>query len=779
MGASNSKVEEDKALQLCRARKKFVRQALDGRCSLAAAHIAYIQSLKTTGIALRRFVEPDLLPTESSLYTSTSATPEPHVVTEKSYSHFSLSSPSLSHPGDGTNENLSRSPTPPSSRRFQVHHMKFKGFPSRKVEEKPPVAVTATVTSSSTPLDATPPRSAEKPEASPPFEPPPSVTPGTPQWDYFQLFHPIDNEFSSQDGKENGNSHGFERGDDMARLREEEGIPELEDEEENKASFRESDDGYDDSEDGFDDDPPPTERLVRSYQNVNRMHDHVSASPTVPSAGSVASEGELLNGEKSNSPYLSPLRTPSSAVAVSAEKKKTHVKEDQNENKVAPKDFFSSMRDIEYLFIKASESGKEVPRMLEANKFHFRPIAATKDNGSVASTFLKSCFSCGDDPTHVPEEPVQDAVKYLTWHRTTSSRSSSSRNPLGVNSKDDGEDLAGNLFENFCMISGSHASTLDRLHAWERKLYDEVKASEMVRREYDAKCRFLRQLESKNESSYRIDKTRANVKDLHSRIIVAIQRIDSISKRIEELRDKELQPQLEELIQGLSRMWEVMFECHKLQYTIITIANTNAKISLQSESRRQITLHLETELSSLSSTFTKWTNTQKSYLKSINDWLFTCVVLPEKNSRRNKRAPNPSSTLRHFGAPIYATCGVWLDKLESLPAKEVADSIKGLTTETSRFIPHHERKQGKKMTTRTDLPPSWKGDNDNRSDDVAADDDGGPRGSERFRSSLEGFIGHLSKFAELSANMYKEVEKAIQNAKHQFEVNSQMQTQTG
>jgi hypothetical protein len=48
----------------------------------------------------------------------------------------------------------------------------------------------------------------------------------------------------------------------------------------------------------------------------------------------------------------------------------------------------------------------------------------------------------------------------------------------------------------------------------------------------------------------KIDKTRAIVKDLHSRIRVALHRIDSISKRIEELRDKELQPQLEELIDG-------------------------------------------------------------------------------------------------------------------------------------------------------------------------------------------------------------------------------------
>lgn len=40
------------------------------------------------------------------------------------------------------------------------------------------------------------------------------------------------------------------------------------------------------------------------------------------------------------------------------------------------------------------------------------------------------------------------------------------------------------------------------------------------------------------------------MKDLHSSICVGIQRIGSISKKIEEIRDRELQPQLEELIGG-------------------------------------------------------------------------------------------------------------------------------------------------------------------------------------------------------------------------------------
>lgn len=47
-----------------------------------------------------------------------------------------------------------------------------------------------------------------------------------------------------------------------------------------------------------------------------------------------------------------------------------------------------------------------------------------------------------------------------------------------------------------------------------------------------------------------MDKTRAAVKDLYSRILVAIKSAETISKQIEKLRDEELQPQIVELLQG-------------------------------------------------------------------------------------------------------------------------------------------------------------------------------------------------------------------------------------
>ncbi|OIT21778.1 PREDICTED: uncharacterized protein LOC109218461 [Nicotiana attenuata] len=747
MGASNSKLDEDKALQLCRERKKFVRQALDGRCNLAASHIAYIETLKFTGTALRKFVEPEA-PFESSIYTSTSATPEPLALTEKSLSQFSFSSPFSRHV-DAT-ENVLPSPSPPTSSRYHVNHMKFRGTFSRKVEEKPPVPVTVSVTSS-TPQNSTP-RSIERPEASP-FETPPFPSETSP-WDYFGLGHSLDNHFTSQDGK-------IENGNDTRHLGYVDRVPASEDEDERYSSPG-RDDGSQVSDDEFDE--PSAETLVRSFENVNRTADHAtsnSVSPDITSVRRVVSEAKSLNGEKSKSPDLSPLRDAPSGPAVDNDMK-TPVKENDIENKIAPKDFFLSIKDIEYLFVKASESGREVPRMLEANKFHFRPIFPGKESGSMTRILIRSCFSCGDDPSQVPEEPAQTSVKYLTWHRTTSSHASSP-NRLGVNSADDIEDVTNNLFDNFCMVSGSHASTLDRLFAWEKKLYDELKACEMIRSVYDAKRKLLRQLESKVESPQRIDKTRAGVKDLHSRIGVAIHRINSISRKIEEIRDKELQPQLEELIEGLRKMWEMMLDSHKLQLHIISIAHSpgNMKILIHSDTRRQIAIHLQNQLSSLSSSFTKWIVAQKAYVDAINKWLHKCVSLRQQSSRRNKRRLQPPP-LRNYGPPIYTTCSVWLEMFDSLPTKEVSDAMKGLAAEISHFLPRQEKNQGKGTNhhphgsdpaltpLRDDSPEDW------------------ITGFDRFRTSLAFFLGQLNNFSESSLKMFTDLQKAIQEAKHSY-----------
>jgi Protein of unknown function (DUF632) len=77
-------------------------------------------------------------------------------------------------------------------------------------------------------------------------------------------------------------------------------------------------------------------------------------------------------------------------------------------------------------------------------------------------------------------ESEQHHAKVITWNRSVSSQSSSSRNPLISQSKDETTESGSDFIEEFSMISGSHSSTLDRLYAWERKLYDELKVSALL-----------------------------------------------------------------------------------------------------------------------------------------------------------------------------------------------------------------------------------------------------------------------------------------------------------
>ena len=77
-----------------------------------------------------------------------------------------------------------------------------------------------------------------------------------------------------------------------------------------------------------------------------------------------------------------------------------------------------------------------------------------------------------------------------------------------------------------------------------------IEAADETRKTYEQKCSLLRNCNAKQDGLYAGDKTRAEVKDLHSRILVAIRSAETISERIQKLRDEELQPQLTELLHG-------------------------------------------------------------------------------------------------------------------------------------------------------------------------------------------------------------------------------------
>lgn len=209
-------------------------------------------------------------------------------------------------------------------------------------------------------------------------------------------------------------------------------------------------------------------------------------------------------------------------------------------------------------------------------------------------------------------------------------------------------------------------------------------------------------------------------------------------------------------------MWEVMHECHQSQFLIISAIhrNTLTKISLQSDSHRQIAIYLESELSTLSSSFTKWIGAQKAYVQSLDGWLNKCVARQQFTKKKRRQQP----PLREYGPPIYVTCGVWLEKLVSLPTKEVADSIKELAAEINHFLPrqekdHHHSLPWQKVNNRDD--PA--GVNLLQEEEVSEDRNAN---FDHLKSCLEGFLGKLSKFSGSSVEMFTDLQKAIQDKKN-------------
>lgn len=65
-----------------------------------------------------------------------------------------------------------------------------------------------------------------------------------------------------------------------------------------------------------------------------------------------------------------------------------------------------------------------------------------------------------------------------------------------------------------------------------------------------------------------MDKTRAAIRDLHTQITVSLHSVESISRRIETLRDEELHPQLLELMLGYVRKSLIIFPLKKFNKLI-------------------------------------------------------------------------------------------------------------------------------------------------------------------------------------------------------------------
>ncbi|KAL8251435.1 hypothetical protein R6Q59_035128 [Mikania micrantha] len=320
------------------------------------------------------------------------------------------------------------------------------------------------------------------------------------------------------------------------------------------------------------------------------------------------------------------------------------------------RELLEALKDVEDYFIKAYECGVEFSKMLESN--------------NVGPLDLKVAESSGK------------FIPAITWHKSTITRSPSCRSLLSSSSRGSSTwaaiNISTDLFdETGGMESGSHLSTLGRLYAWEKKLYDEVKSGNEMKKMYGQKSLQLRAENASNKQ--RIED---QVNDLYSRILVNLKICDSISKRIEKVRDDELQPQIIELLRGVTKTWKVMLESHKTQSRIMFEVKTFPYVDLTNDKSRHLaTLQLEAEIQNWRMCFSTYITSMEAYIEALSHWAYRTIASEHEVN-------NPPL--------VFTICRDWSTVMKSLPYQAVTHAMKRFAKDLRTLWAHQELEQQQK-----------------------------------------------------------------------------------
>ncbi|KAJ6395615.1 hypothetical protein OIU77_020798 [Salix suchowensis] len=686
MGCASSKLEDLPAVALCRDRCDFLDEAIHQRFAFAEAHVAYIHSLKKIGHLLYVFIEqgdfsgggggapmspklnlpPNVKGEDLKVVGSSSPKKGGHHSRSSSGSHLHFhsdededdeddddlhlhhsdnSSPLHSH-GEGSGGgdvggghipymssdymNMDQDSFPGGGGRFfHTNYMKNKGATPSVVYEQRPKSETVHFGESSSPAyynnysnsgytastsnpygysgypnygggggggyygsqnqygssSSLPP--SEEASSSKPPPPPPPPPPGASAWDFLNLFEGYDRNYQQYTPSRNSNE-----------LREEEGIPDLEDEDYQHEVVKEV-------------------HVDKKYMDGAKK---ISKSPVMDDGD------EKVGGDTDASASLYQTR-PSVGTEEDRAEYEVHVVDkkivDNERSEERSNAVFKGRgggplevaKEIKMQFERASECGNEIAKMLEVGKLPYQRKHVSK--------ILQG---------------VTPPLSLVSSQPSTSGNAGAGPPSLEID-------------EELMVRSKNLSSTLQKLYLWEKKLYQEVKVEEKMRLAHEKKCRKLKRLDERGAEPYKIEATRTLIRSLSTKIRMAIQVVDKISVTINKIRDEELWPQLNELIQGLTRMWKSMLECHHIQCQAIREARGLGSI--------------------------------------VSEETPDGIV--------------PFSPGRMGAPPVFVICNQWAQAMDRVSGKEVVDAMRIFAMSVFQLWEHEKLEMRQRLVTNKDL----------------------------------------------------------------------------
>ncbi|KAK4853537.1 hypothetical protein QYF36_010695 [Acer negundo] len=309
------------------------------------------------------------------------------------------------------------------------------------------------------------------------------------------------------------------------------------------------------------------------------------------------------------------------------------------------------LHQIDDHFLKASQIAQEVSNLLEATRMHYHSNFA--DNRATI-------------------DHSRRVMHAITWNRSFKGI------PNGEVAKDnyDSEEYE------------THATVLDKLLAWEKKLYEEVKQGELIKLEYHRKVAMLNKLKKRGATTETMEKTKAAVSHLHTRYIVDMQSLDSTVSEVNRLRDEQLYPKLVALVDGMAKMWRNMCIHHKKQHELVSdLKSLDAAVAPKETTKHhhERTIQIHNVVLEWNSQFEKLVMHQKQYIQALNSWL-KLNLIPIESSLKEKilsppRAQNPR---------IQALLHSWHDFLDRLQDDLAISAISSFAGVIKNIILHQD-----------------------------------------------------------------------------------------
>uniref|UniRef100_A0A0A9E1N1 DUF632 domain-containing protein n=1 Tax=Arundo donax TaxID=35708 RepID=A0A0A9E1N1_ARUDO len=308
------------------------------------------------------------------------------------------------------------------------------------------------------------------------------------------------------------------------------------------------------------------------------------------------------------------------------------------------------LRKLDDHFLKASESAHEVSKMLEAARMHYH------SNFAETRGFV-------DHSARV--------MQVITWNRSFKGI------PQPENVKNELDD---DEWE-------THATILDKLFAWEKKLCHEVKVFEVIKTTYQRKLAVLNKKKQRGASASSVEKTKSFVSHLHTKYIVDLQTMESTVAEINRLRDQQLYPKLLELVKGMAHMWDVMYAHHKTQLRIISeLKSFDISVAARetSEQHHERTVQLWNIVQEWHTQFGKFMTFQKEYVGSLYSWIKLNVIPIDTNLKPNSSQPHETTP------PIKRLLHAWHDILGKLSDEATKKAINTFAEVINTILVHQE-----------------------------------------------------------------------------------------